>query len=1195
MKRARVENKTAEQAAKEYFLPKYYFDPGNKDSHVPNYLKGMDPVAVLPEAIQNDPTQLINTLATPVFQLLDKETPEFAFADAVQTDSEVLGRNTWMLWSAGNDGFWDWLATDSLGFIDLLKLIDTRTRRDRFDNAGLINEPGMTSNGAPDEFGLWLDLPNDSETRMWRREYLSRTFTAIRDRLHESQRGLFDNTTTGDAKSSAPYQKMSDANAAMGTGYSTGDDARRADALKYPPPEIYGLSSGVVGLRLFPNPRFDADARKKWNADRYYRDKDYASDPDLVRPYRVGMACAFCHASFHPLNPPRDATDPGWENISGNIGAQYLRVRAVFGNLLDKSNFIYHLLDSQPPGTIDTSLIASDNINNPNAMNSVFALPQRALLSFRNPRENISPESASQPSLWRHPEEMPSPDALDTVPPHFRELFAAQGLTQEISSSNSHPLRRVPRILFDGSDSIGAWGALARVYLNIGTYYEQWIRLHRPVVGFKPQSAFTIADCEHHSVYWHATQDRVFALRDYFLKATPPMPLAAAVVGKRAADGAAKKRSDAKKAGETATAKASEDFTTQISSAIGDRVDRTKLARGRKVFANNCIVCHSSIQPESTAVTLYTSAEADKRQAYNERFARLIQAREKSRADGMRLVEFWEHDPGQWFRDKEYLEWAEEIVEQKNFWQFNFLSTDYRIPITLVQTNACRAMATNALEGSMWDDFASEGYQHMPSVGAIDFFNPYVGPQGQMGAFTPGHKVQNGVPAGGGGPGFYRVPTLVSIWSTAPLLHNNSLGTFTNDPSIDGRLRAFNDAIHKLLWPERRLESTSYNDATAERLKSDHGLIWRTTEDSYLTLSGRRVPALLSPEIAGLMQIREAYPWLKTIRPVWLPSALLLLASFFFLWAGTPEWRHKIGWLQLSAAVIVLVLWWLHLQFGWFAWLAAIQPGWLPAAILLGSGLVSLSLDSRRTLRSIAYSILAVAAVGIVVSWLDFDWKWLEELRKVGQLGWLSFLLALAALFLLAARSRWRYQVAAVLLTFAALGIVVYLHDTWFWGYRWSETVGPIWNYSLLLLAASIVLLTPNDRELSRYAGYGTLILSLSLGAGIYFFSGRIGEVRIGPIPKGTPVNLLANINPDADPRDLVQAVKVTLSTFSEIESKHLDEKTQQRLLREHVAPALVKVSKCPDLVMDHGHYFEWFKRMSDDDKESLIELLKTF
>src|SRR5262249_767031 len=153
---------------------------------------------------------------------------------------------------------------------------------------------------------------------------------------------------------------------------------------------------------------------------------------------------------------------------------------------------------------------------------------------------------------------------------------AYQRLIPKLQESNGNP-RYVPRILLDGSDSIGAWGALARVYLNIGTYSEQWIRLHEPLIGFiTPQAAtnshghltqlpFRIKDCEEHSVYWQATQLRVEALRDYFLKITPTMPL--------------------------------RDAHGPDDSSL--RVDITKLARGRRVFARNCIVCHSSIQPES--------------------------------------------------------------------------------------------------------------------------------------------------------------------------------------------------------------------------------------------------------------------------------------------------------------------------------------------------------------------------------------------------------------------------------------------------------------------------------------------------------------------------------------------------------------------------------------------------------------------
>jgi hypothetical protein len=53
--------------------------------------------------------------------------------------------------------------------------------------------------------------------------------------------------------------------------------------------------------------------------------------------------------------------------------------------------------------------------------------------------------------------------------------------------------------------------------------------------------------------------------------------------------------------------------------------------------------------------------------------------------------------------------------------------------------------------------------------------------------------------------GYYRTPSLINVWATAPFLHNNMLGTFTGDPSVKGRMTAYEDAAEKLLWPEKRI------------------------------------------------------------------------------------------------------------------------------------------------------------------------------------------------------------------------------------------------------------------------------------------------------------------------------------------------------------------------------------------------------
>ena len=142
-------------------------------------------------------------------------------------------------------------------------------------------------------------------------------------------------------------------------------------------------------------------------------------------------------------------------------------------------------------------------------------------------------------------------------------------------------------------------------------------------------------------------------------------------------------------------------------------------------------------------------------------------------------------------------------VGKANFLENNFLSTDERIPVTLVQTNSARALATNATTGHVWDNFSSETYKTLGSVGPITVINPFD-------LSTSSFQTPNG------GPGYYRVPSLIGIWATAPFFHNNSLGLYTGDPSVQGRMTAFDDAVEKLLWPEKRLGIRSIARTTAE-------------------------------------------------------------------------------------------------------------------------------------------------------------------------------------------------------------------------------------------------------------------------------------------------------------------------------------------------------------------------------------------
>jgi hypothetical protein len=100
----------------------------------------------------------------------------------------------------------------------------------------------------------------------------------------------------------------------------------------------------------------------------------------------------------------------------------------------------------------------------------------------------------------------------------------------------------------------------------------------------------------------------------------------------------------------------------------------------------------------------------------------------------------------------------------------NVLSNDLVAPWPVVGTNRCRSLTTNWMEGQIWGQFSSDEYKARP----------------------------------GGGPGFYRNVPLLGIWATAPFFHNNRLGGYNGDPTVAGRLAAYEDAMDQLLNPTHR-------------------------------------------------------------------------------------------------------------------------------------------------------------------------------------------------------------------------------------------------------------------------------------------------------------------------------------------------------------------------------------------------------
>ena len=109
------------------------------------------------------------------------------------------------------------------------------------------------------------------------------------------------------------------------------------------------------------------------------------------------------------------------------------------------------------------------------------------------------------------------------------------------------------------------------------------------------------------------------------------------------------------------------------------------------------------------------------------------------------------------------------------------------------------------------------------------------------------------------------------------------------------------------------------------------------------------------------------------------------------------------------------------------------------------------------------------------------------------------------------------------------------------------------------------------------------------------------GGLEIGPIPAGTPVDLLANFDPLPPTTGLHErlahdkaVIKVVIQLIRDLKALPLGATdAQARQVFSNVAEQLFALSKCPDYVVNRGHYFG--SDLSDADKKALIAFMKTF
>ena len=931
----------------------------------------------------------------------------------------IRGQNTWMLWGEGDEAFWGWLQEQGYGLVDFLVLLDSRNRDTRFKRAGVINQPGMTKSlQTIPELGLYLDQADGEAIKLIQPD------TDIDADTHKLAQ-----------RPKQCHECHADSSLKL---FEPGEDSHYAEIIQKLPqdgvdPAIYGYPSGVVGLRLFPNPDYFGTgdgpkaARKYWQqqvvdkGDDYYTKAEIQQDPKLVRPFRVAMSCGFCHLGPHPLNPPDDPEHPRWDNLSSTIGNQYWSPQPLFANLTADDSILFQFLKSQQPGTVDTSLVSTDHINNPNTITAVFDVDARLVRAGVN-----QPEDQSKANLLSPVADLPYPLAVE----HDQSVTP----------------RHTPRVLLDGADSIGAFGALSRVYLNIGTFPEEWQRCHNPIIGFVPQRPFPLATLQKNSVYWQTSERyRIPYLATFFTYVSEKSQQSIVAPMKLA------------------------NVPAHPESKQVLEQERPLATEGRELFLENCAICHSSKQPAGFELAF----------AREWRKAPVPKAADAARFTLPATFADWEE-----FRHSAaYEEYVSRLREtaasgKEDFFQNNFLSTDVRIPITLVGTNSGRAVGTNGMSGQVWDNFSSDTYKHLPAVGAVRFYNPYSAKQPD----EWGNNDEYYPPAGG--PGYYRPASLISLWATGPYLHNNSLGLYPRDsrgepdPSVLGRLRAFDDGIDKLFSIEKRRSNTDHGDG-----EIDNGGDLRASHRE-LTISSHHFP---DPgfiyRIPKAASINFPAKFTRRVFEGVLGTTMTRIATVYL-------------WIALTAGALLLVF---------------IGRNRHAAFFLL---LISLA-----------------SAITIVLTRFDRLWWWL----------WL---------------------VPAV-----ALAIALYL---------WLTNPTRAWSRVVFSVFAV------------GFAATGILLHR--------FVDGHLGGIHLGPIPQGTPINLVMNINPEAPMPNLIRAFAGLTRgiILSQRESRKPGSNPLEvlRVFEREAGQPLLEASKCPDFVLDRGHWFA--EGLTEDEKKKLKAFLRT-
>lgn len=656
----------------------------------------------------------------------------FRLGEEGLSPSARAGREIWYKATAGNARFHTYTMQQRIGvFVDWYRVLNATERDDRFRAWGLIHDPSCCMPGSD-------NCPAKSLEETYGLEWCPGDDVLLK---HVGKEGYRD-----------PACDFKDAPLAADETHGPKDQRQSPCDL------AFGTSTGALGLRKFPNPRFNAEQWKKlnggmasWEGYRKVLSTDssqsdfkvsHIRDGAIEPPFTVGMACGACHIAFDPLKPPADPARPKWENIKGGIGNQYLRMSEILGSAMPLDSIEWQVFAHARPGTTDTSAIPTDQVNNPGTINALINIAER-------------PTFADEKVVkWRKVKACAQGEADGAC-------WCEPGRDGKCWQHGEKTGENIHHILKGGEDSIGALEAIQRVYFNIGSCAEAcWVNHLTDMRQLDPQqrnfgqTPFNIGQCRRDCPNFRAIEDRLHNILDFFVsRETNATDLNVA-------------RENALKASSPNAKYGYEELVADLDKNFG----KGAVARGRTLFAENCARCHSSI-PE---------------------------------------------DKGGPFKNRSFRE-----MDEKTGLRADWLGNDRPTKVTEVGTYRCRALHSNHMAGHVYQEYGSEttrarppdpnltepadggrGYYRNISLLSLWAHAPFmhnnaIGPElcGQ-----PANKDND----------FDRERYVDD--QGVPLPKDKQPACWSYDPSVEGRFKLYVESMNQLLNPKQRIPKvTKFN------------------------------------------------------------------------------------------------------------------------------------------------------------------------------------------------------------------------------------------------------------------------------------------------------------------------------------------------------------------------------------------------